>query len=61
MLRIAVNVSNGAAKSGLERDSRRGKILSAVTKYLVSGKQIVSKEPVRWCCEWQVGQLRVVC
>jgi hypothetical protein len=41
-----------AAKSELGRDSRKGKIPSVTTKYLVRVKQRVEEEPVRQCWAW---------
>jgi hypothetical protein len=61
VLRIPRNVVKEAAKSELGLDSRRGKILSAATKYWVRVMQSVDEEPVRQCYKWQVGQPRVEC
>jgi hypothetical protein len=49
VLKVPRNGVNGAAESELGRDSRRGKILSAATKYKVRVNQGAEEEPVRQC------------
>ena len=60
-LRMPRNAANGAADSQVGRDSVKGKVLRAATKYWVRVKQKVKEEPVRQCYGWQVGQQRVEC
>ena len=60
-LRTPRKAANGAADSQFGRDSVKGKVLGAATKYWVRVKQRLKEEPVRQCYGWQVGQQWVEC
>jgi hypothetical protein len=47
---------NNVAALELLRDSRRGKVVSTISKYWLRLLRMDSLEIVRACCEWQITQ-----
>jgi hypothetical protein len=53
------SAANNVAELELERDSKRGKVLSMIAKYWLRLLRMDSLEVVRACYKWQINNLQV--